>query len=49
MNVRPYFKWFDFWVGLFYDTRNKRLYVGILPMVGVLIQFNKAENKEAHP
>ena len=41
VKLKPYFKWFDFWVGLFYDTHNRRLYIGILPMIGVLVQFKK--------
>jgi hypothetical protein len=41
VQIKPYFKWFDFWVGLFYDKSKRRLYVGMLPMVGVLIQFKK--------
>ena len=39
MKIRPYFKWFDFWVGLFYDTKKKILYFGLLPMLGVKIEF----------
>jgi len=44
MKIRPYFKWFDFWVGFFYDVRKKILYAG-LPMVGIKFEFGKKEYK----
>jgi hypothetical protein len=31
------FKWFDFWVGLFYDTQAKELYIGLIPMLPIRI------------
>jgi len=37
--VRLYFKWFDFWVGAFYDTKRRWLYIQPLPMVGVIFDF----------
>ena len=38
MKIRPIFKWFDFWVGLFYDTKKKRLYIFPIPMCGIYIE-----------
>ena len=38
MRVKPVFKWFDFWVGLYYDTKRKRLYILPVPMVGIYIE-----------
>ncbi|KKM77218.1 hypothetical protein LCGC14_1372340 [marine sediment metagenome] len=39
MTVRPFFKWFDFWVGFYVDTENKRVYICPVPMMGVRIQW----------
>ena len=41
MKIKPYFKWFDFWIGFFYDIKKKILYIGILPMLGIKISFYK--------
>jgi len=35
--IKLYFKWYDFWVGWYYDTENKALYLGYFPMLGVKI------------
>lgn len=40
MKLKLYFKWYDFWIGLYYDKMKKRLYIGFLPMLGLMIQFN---------
>lgn len=46
MTVKPIFAWFDFWVGLFWDSGNRRLYVFPVPMLGIVIQITpKAEAK----
>lgn len=39
MKIKFIFKWFDFWVGLFYDTKKKDLYIFPIPMFGFLISF----------
>jgi hypothetical protein len=39
MRIKPYFKWFDFWIGLFYDINKKILYIGLIPMIGLKIIF----------
>lgn len=33
MRIKIEFKWFDFWVGLFYDIGKRVLYVCPLPMI----------------
>ena len=35
------FAWYDFWIGLFYDTKKKRLYVFPIPCFGFYIDFEK--------
>jgi len=39
MKINLYFKWFDFWIGWFYDTKKKILYIQLLPMIGIKILF----------
>lgn len=41
VKIRPFFKWFDFWIGFYYDTENKVLYFCPLPMVGLKMEKNK--------
>jgi len=38
MRVRFVFEWYDLWVGLYYNTKKKRLYVFPLPMCGFYIE-----------
>ena len=41
MKIRPLFAWYDFWIGVFYDRKARRLYVLPIPMVGVVIDFKE--------
>jgi len=38
MKIRPYFRWYDLWFGIFIDTKKKILYIGI-PLVGLKFEF----------
>ena len=31
--IVPHFVWYDFWIGWYYSTESRRLYVCLLPMV----------------
>lgn len=35
--VKPYFKWYDFWVGFYYDEHINVLYFGYFPTLGIKI------------
>lgn len=39
MKIKPIFAWYDFWVGLFWDAKKRRLYVFPIPMLGFFVQF----------
>lgn len=31
--------WYDFWVGIYWDIRKRRLYLLPVPCLGIVIQF----------
>lgn len=33
MSIKLFFAWYDFWVGGYYDQKNKVLYICLLPMI----------------
>jgi hypothetical protein len=39
MSVRPFFRWYDLWVGVFIDTRQGAAYVCPLPCIGIKITW----------
>ena len=43
MRVYPIFAWYDFWVGFFWDRRDKRLFILPIPMVGLVLDFGSRE------
>jgi len=45
MKVKIIFKWFDFWVGLFIDTKKKTLYFFPVPMLGLEVKYGESPIK----
>ena len=40
MKIKLILAWYDFWVGVYWDRRWKRLYILPFPMIGLRIDFN---------
>ena len=36
---RLFFAWYDFWVGFFYDQKKTKLYIFLIPMIVLEIEF----------
>lgn len=39
MTVKPFFRWYDLWVGMYIDTANRVIYICPLPMIGIKVQL----------
>jgi hypothetical protein len=47
-HMPPYFElvlaWYDFWVGFYWDKKNKKLYFFPIPCIGISVQFKFVEH-----
>jgi len=39
MKIKIIFAWYDIWVGVFYDRKNRIIYILPIPMVGLKISL----------
>ena len=39
LTAETFFRWYDLWIGAYYDKKAKRLYVCPLPMMGFWIEI----------
>lgn len=39
MKVQLIFKWFDFWIGIFYDQKKNWVYLLPIPMFGIIFKL----------
>lgn len=39
MRVAPFFRWYDLWVGAYWDHQSRTLYVCPVPMLGLRVRF----------
>lgn len=44
MKIKLIFAWFDFWVGAFWDSKKKWLYIFPIPMFGIILKFDLEPN-----
>lgn len=44
MKISFIFAWYDLWIGLFYDRKNKWLYIFPVPCIGIVIKFKTIKN-----
>lgn len=47
LSVKPIFAWYDLWVGIFWDSRKRRLYVLPVPCVGIVIEVTKPQANQS--
>jgi hypothetical protein len=38
-----FFRWFDLWIGAYIDTKNRRVYICPVPMLGFYVQILRWE------
>lgn len=39
MTIRPLFAWYDCWIGLYWSSKDRRLYILPVPCFGIVLQF----------
>ncbi len=39
--IKILFAWYDLWIGIFWDSKKKLLYILPIPMFGIIINFGK--------
>lgn len=37
LNIEPFFRWYDLWIGAYWDRHSRKLYVCPIPMFGFCI------------
>lgn len=42
MKIQFLFKWYDFWIGLFYDRKKKWVYILPVPMIGIIVKLSNS-------
>lgn len=45
--IRPFFAWYDFWMGLFIDQKKRQIYFFPLPMLGFQIGYQCPKIKKS--
>lgn len=49
LNITTFFRWYDLWIGAYWDRVHRKLYICPLPMIGVVIQVTRPiQTSEPH-
>jgi len=46
VKMRFIFAWYDMWIGLFWDSHKRRLYVLPVPCLGIVLEFPQKEKSD---
>lgn len=41
MKIKLYTAWYDGWIGYYYDRRHRKLYLQLIPWIGLRISFGR--------
>jgi len=41
MRAKLIFRWYDLWIGIYIDRRNKYIYIFPIPMIGIRIFYGE--------
>lgn len=39
MKIKPFFRWYDLWIGAYVDTKNKAVFICPIPTLGIKISW----------
>lgn len=39
MKITPFFRWYDLWIGIYIDRKNRTVYICPIPMVGIKVEY----------
>ncbi len=39
MSIRPFFRWYDLWIGVYVDVAKRAAYICPIPMFGIKVSF----------
>jgi hypothetical protein len=49
LKIKPFFRWYDLWIGLYIDWSNKTVYICPIPMLGLKIDWRKPPSSKGAP
>ncbi len=47
MNIRPFFRWYDLWIGAYVWWPARTVFICPLPMIGLRVEFSRPMNYAA--